>query len=187
VVLVGCLGWFGEMTRSRLDKQERSEEAQRMVRECLMASCYWQAASRGEKDPDDRKRLAALAERLRKQAWAKGGALAALSDEEKATLQQVARECVGRFSRSSSCVEGRNGRLSLFHHGQTRMSEKRLQALTVLHNYVVRREDGTTAAERFFGKKQRDAFSWLLQRMPELPRPAAKRPKKAAEKNSVAA
>src|SRR5262249_10865176 len=104
-----------------------------------MASYYWQAASRRDKDPDERKRVAELAERLGKKAWAKGGALAALSEEEKATVQQVARECVGLFSRSSSCVEGRNGRLSLFHHGQTRLSEKRLQALTVVHNYVVRR------------------------------------------------
>jgi hypothetical protein len=187
VLLVGCLGWYWEMTRSRLDKQDISEEAQRMVKEYLMASYYWQAAGRREKDPDERRRLAELAERLWKQAWSKGGALAALSDGEKATVQQVARECVGLFSRSSSCVEGRNGRLSLFHHGQTRMSEKRLQALTVVHNYVVKREDGTTAAERFFGKKQRDAFAWLLERMPELPRPAAKRPKKSAEKGSLAA
>jgi Family of unknown function (DUF6399) len=187
VLLVGCLGWFWERTRIRLDQLDVSEEAQRLVKECLMASYYWQAASRREKDPEERKRLTELAERLRKQAWAKGGALAALSDEEKATVQQVALECVGLFSRSSSCVEGRNGRLSLFHHGQTRMSEKRLQALTVVHNYVVKREDGTTAAERFFGKKQRDAFAWLMERMPELPHPAAKRPKKSAEKGSLAA
>jgi hypothetical protein len=187
VLLVGCLGWFWERTRSRLEQLDVSEEAQRLVKECLMASYYWEAASRREKDPDERRRLAELAERLGKQAWAKDGALAALSDEEKATVQQVARECIGLFSRSSSCVEGRNGRLSLFHHGQTRMSEKRLQALTVVHNHVLRREDGTTAAERFFGKKQRDAFVWLLERMPELPRPSAKRPKKTSEKGSVAA
>jgi hypothetical protein len=110
-----------------------------------------------------------------------------LSEETKEAVQRVARECVGLFSRSSSCVEGRNGRLSLFHHGQTYLSEKRLQTLTVIHNYVVRREDGTTAAERFFGKKQRDAFSWLLQRMPDLPRPAAKRPPKSSKGESVAA
>ena len=61
------------------------------------------------------------------------------------------------------------------------MSEPRLQALTAVHNYVVRREDGTTAAERFFGAKQRDAFAWLLQRLPDLPRPAAKRPKRASQ------
>ena len=69
----------------------------------------------------------------------------------------------------------------------SRLSEKRLRTLTVVHNYVVRRPDGTTAAERFFGQKQRDAFDWLLQRMPELPRPAAKRPKQATKAGPVAA
>ena len=82
------------------------------------------------------------------------------------------------FQRSSSCVEGRNGRLSLQHHGHSRVSERRLKALTVIHNYVVKRPDGTTAAERFFGQKHEDAFSWLLERMPDLPRPAPKRPRR---------
>jgi hypothetical protein len=40
----------------------------------------------------------------------------------------VSNEVVGLFARSSSCVEGRNGRLALFHHGQTRLSAGRLNA-----------------------------------------------------------
>ena len=117
---------------------------------------------------------------MKEKAWRPGGALAGLPAAEQQEVQRSAQQCVELFQRSSSCVEGRNGRLALFHHGQTRLSERRLQALTAVHNYVVRREDGSTAAERFFGKKQRDAFSWLLQRLPDLPRPAAKRPKTAA-------
>jgi hypothetical protein len=175
------------MTQVRREELHLSEEGQRLFTQCLMAGYYWEAASQREKDPDERKRLAELAEQLRKQAWVEGGALAALSEAEKQQVQQVAQQCVHLFCRSSSCVEGRNGRLSLFHHGQTRLSEKRLQTLTVVHNYLVRRGDGTTAAERFFGQKQRDAFSWLLQRMPELPRPAAKRPRKVSKVGSIAA
>jgi hypothetical protein len=37
-----------------------------------------------------------------------------------------------------------------------------LKALTVIHNYMVKRADGTTAAERFFGQKHRDVFTWLV-------------------------
>ena len=76
-------------------------------------------------------------------------------------------------------MRGANGRLSLFHHGQGKPSDAPLRALTVVHNYLSRRADGTTAAERFFASKPRDLFSWLLGRMPDPPRPAAKRPKKA--------
>ena len=105
--------------------------------------------------------------------------MSSLPEEEKREVEEAARETAGLFQRSSSCVEGRNGRLSLQHHGHSRVSERRLKALTVIHNYMVKRSDGTTAAERFFGQKPRDVFTWLLERMPDLPRPAPKRPKKA--------
>jgi hypothetical protein len=187
VVLAGGIGWFWTHSGRRLEALDVSDEAQRVIQGCLLASHYWEMASGREKDADERKRLKELAGRLKEQAWAKGGALAALSEAEREQVERVARECAGLFCRSSSCVEGRNGRLSLFHHGQTRLSNKRLQALTVIHNYVLRRADGTTAAERFFGQKHPDAFSWLLQRMPELPRPAAKRRHQPAADTPVAA
>jgi hypothetical protein len=66
--------------------------------------------------------------------------------------------------------------LSQYHHGQGPLSELRLRALTAVHNYVVERADGTTAAERFFGAKPQPVFEYLLERMPELPRPVRKRP-----------
>jgi hypothetical protein len=175
MLLVGCLAWFRLRTDASVEKLDLSEEAQRLVQECLLPSYYWEMAGVREKIPEERRRVLELAQRLREQAWRKGGALAALPEGERKEVERVARECAGLFCRSSSCVEGRNGRLSLFHHGQTRLSETRLKTLTAVHNFVVRRADGTTAAERFFGKKQRDAFSWLLKRLPELPHPAAKR------------
>lgn len=187
VVLAGCIAWFWTRTRLRLEELDLSEEAQRLLEENLLAGYYWEMASQREKDPEERKRLGELAERLQGQGWQQGGALAGLSQTERKELERVAQECVGLFCRSSSCVEGRNGRLSLLHHGQTRLSERKLQALTAIHNYVVRREDGTTAAERFFGQKHPDAFTWLLQRMPELPRPAAKRCQQPVDELTVAA
>ena len=58
--------------------------------------------------------------------------------------------------------------------------------MTVIHNYQSTRPDGTTAAERFFGKKPRDVFNWLLERLPDLPRPAAKRPQRATQPPALA-
>ena len=37
-----------------------------------------------------------------------------------------------------------------------------LKAHTAIHNYLLKREDGSTAAERFFGKSHRDMVSYLL-------------------------
>jgi hypothetical protein len=187
VTLVGCLAWFWGMVQTHLETLDLSEEGEKRVKEYLLGACYWELVSqRSTTNAEERERLRKLAKQLRSEAWAEGE-LAGLSEEEKEQVERVCRECVGLFSRSSSCVEGRNGRLSLFQHGQTRISQKRLSALTVVHNYLIRRSDGTTAAERFFGQQQRDLFSWLLERMPTLPTPAAKRPKKNADSPAKAA
>lgn len=74
----------------------------------------------------------------------------------------MGQECAERFQRSSSCVEGRNGMLSLLHHRQHRLNERKLKALTVVHNYHIRRKEGTTAAERFFGAKHENLFESLV-------------------------
>jgi hypothetical protein len=179
--LVAVVAWFWGLARQQVEELELSEEQEGAVYSSLLAGHYWETAAGRARDPEERKRLKELAERLLKEAWQAGGALASLPEEEKEEVRRVATQCAGLFSRSSSCVEGRNGRLSLHRHGQGRLSEAKLKALTAVHNYVARRADGTTAAERFFGAKPRDAFAWLLQRLPDLPRPAAKRPNKAIQ------
>jgi hypothetical protein len=187
VGLVGCLAWFWATVQQRLEKSGLSEEVQSVLQQRLIPSCYWEMASAKEKDPEARRRLKDLAQSLKEKAWAPGSVLLALPKAEKEAVQRMAQQNAELFQRSSSCVEGRNGRLSLFHHGQTRLSTKRLQTLTAVHNYVVRREDGTTAAERFLGRPQRDAFNWLLEKMPDLPHPAARRTKPPSAKSSTAA
>jgi hypothetical protein len=174
--LVGCVAWFWCLTDDRIEELDLSEEQERVVKEKLLPGHYWAMAAGRARTPEERERLKEMAEALMKEAWQKGGPLASLSEEEKRQVNEVARERAGLFQRSSSCVEGRNGRLSLQHHGHNRVSERRLKAQTVIHNYVIHRADGTTAAERFFGQKHKDVFSWLLDRMPDLPRPAPKRP-----------
>lgn len=179
--LMGCVAWFWCLAAARIEELELSEEQEQVVSEKLLAGHYWAMAAGRARTAEERKRLKEMAERLKREAWQEGGALAALTEEERREVQRVVEEVAGLFQRSSSGVEGRNGRLSLQHHGHSRVNERRLKALTVIHNYVVKRRDGTTAAQRFFGQKHKDVFSWLLARMPDLPRPAAKRSKKAAQ------
>src|SRR5262249_20775999 len=134
--LVGCLAWFWTRVRSHLESLELEAEAEQLCQDKLPGGLYWARASGRAREPGERQRLSGLSERLLKEAWAEDGALGRLSAERRQEVERVARQCVELFQRSSSCVEGRNGRLSLFHHGQTRLSEKRLQALTAVHNYV---------------------------------------------------
>jgi hypothetical protein len=178
--LMGAVAWFWCLANTRIEELELSEEQERIVKEKLVAGHYWAMAAQRTRTVQEKERLKELAEELQKAAWQGGGELLSLPEEERKEVQEVARQIAGLFQRSSSCVEGRNGRLSLQHHGHSRVSERRLKALTVIHNYVVKRSDGTTAAQRFFGQKHKDVFSWLLERMPDLPRPALKRQKPAA-------
>ena len=53
----------------------------------------------------------------------------------------------------------------------TTIFTSRLCALTVIHNYLLRRSDGTTAAQRFFGACPADLFTTLCARIPPPTRP----------------
>jgi hypothetical protein len=75
-----------------------------------------------------------------------------------------------KFQRTSSAVEGRNGYLSGLHHANRGFTQQRLQVLTTIHNFDLRRDDGTTAAQRLLGKPFPDLFSSVLSQMGQLPR-----------------
>jgi hypothetical protein len=180
-LLVGCVGWFWGLAQARVEDLELTQEQERLVYERLLPGYYWEAAGGRARTAPERDRLKEMATKLKEQAWSGGGALSELSEEERGRVQRAARETAGLFSRSSSCVEGRNGRLSLQHHGHSRVSQRRLGALSVIHNYLAERSDGTTAAERFFNQKPPDVLDWLLERLPDLPRPAKKRQETAAQ------
>ena len=79
------------------------------------------------------------------------------------------------FQRSSSCLEGRNGQLSLRHRGLHRLTARKLGALRVFHNYLAERPDGTTAAERFFGARPQPLLPRLLSRLPLPAHPRQRR------------
>jgi hypothetical protein len=87
-------------------------------------------------------------------------------------LMSAAKECAQLFQRSSSCVEGRNGYLSLRHHGLHHFSERKLGALTVIHNYFTEHAYRKTAAERLFGKKPKNLFEHITKMMPFFSRAA---------------
>jgi hypothetical protein len=80
----------------------------------------------------------------------------------KREWMQKGLEIAERFQRSSSCVEGRNGMLSLNYHRFHRLNARSLQVLTIVHNFNARRSDGTTAAERFFEAKHENLFESLV-------------------------
>lgn len=85
-------------------------------------------------------------------------------------LEQTAAECVGP-------VEGQNSQFALHHYGCHRLSDRKLAALTTLHNYFIWRTDGTTAAERFLERLPNPLFPYLLQNLPPPSSLARRRPR----------
>jgi Family of unknown function (DUF6399) len=56
-------------------------------------------------------------------------------------------------------------------------------ALTILHNFGLKRADGTIAAQHLFNHPFPDLFAWGVQRMSDLP--MARRSPKAHRSNSL--
>jgi hypothetical protein len=101
-----------------------------------------------------------------------------LKDVEQTTWMRKALECAQIFQRSSSCVEGRNGQLALKHHAFRRLNERTLKVLTIVHNYFIKGDGNTTAAERFFEQETKDLYTHLLGKI-DLPRPREKHTRRA--------
>lgn len=76
-----------------------------------------------------------------------------------------------KYQRTSSAVEGRNGYLSRLHHTSRGFSAESLSVLTLIHNFDLKRADGTTAAQRLFGYSFENLFEWIVDHMGELPLP----------------
>lgn len=175
--LVAAIAFFHLQVQRWVAELALPSELERDVLDHLIPALYLERAAKKLPSADERAKAKVVYEPLLSRARKPDSALARLPDEERARLERVARECADLFQRSSSCVEGRNGQLALRHHSLHRLSERKLTTLTVIHNYYLLRSDGTTAAERFFGAKPTDLFTWLLDHLEVPARPAAKRSK----------
>lgn len=175
--MVGTIAFFHRVVGERIASVDVSDDVKALVLTALIPSLYLERAAKKASTAEARAALRGVAARLRASveshaAWV--GMTRAASD----AVHKVAVDCADLFQRSSSCVEGRNGRLSLYHHGLHALPPQKLKALTVIHNYFLTRADETTAAERFFGSTPRDLFEWLVDRCDGPARPATPRRKR---------
>lgn len=163
--LIKTFKFYWLMIHILLESLSLTKPLELLMREILIPAEYLLMASKKGQDKLQRKEIFDSATELINKLetipeWQQ------LDNKETNRLRQAAKEGAGYFQRSSSCVEGRNGYLSLRHHGLHQLSNRKLGSLTVIHNYFIKRADGTTAAERFFENKPRDLFEYLLKKMP---------------------
>jgi hypothetical protein len=149
-----------------LDSDKLSEEIQQWLLSYLLPAVYWQKQTERTKNPSLKEGYFYASEQA--QSELEQHPLTASLIHEKEWLSW-AKWMVSNFQRTSSAVEGRNGWLSQIHHNGRGLPTKRLRALTIIHNYYLKRSDGTTAAERLFRQKFDDPFEWLVEHFTELP------------------
>ena len=173
--MLETITFFWCMVSTLLDNLSLSQGVEYAMLHNMIPACYLESAAKKAKTKEKRQALRAVSDQLLAPLRASDGPFSGLGKDEVRRLEMAAKECIGFFQRSSSCVEGRNGQLSLRHHNQHRIGPRKLQALTVVHNFFIERQDGTTAAERFFENKPRDLFNHLLERIDLPVRPAKRR------------
>lgn len=172
--LVATIAFFWMMVHQFLESLSLSQEVKTIVEDILIPAQYLMIAGKKSKTAEQRKNIHKQSEQLLSQldgniTWKQTGT------EERKRLISSAKKCAQMFQRSSSCLEGRNGYLSFRHHGLHFLSSRKLNALTVIHNYFITQTDNTTAAERFFEKKPRNLFDYIMQQMPSVARPSLQR------------
>lgn len=173
------IAFFFYTIESLVEELNLSDDKRQLMHTRLIPGFYLRKVADREKDPDIKEAVRQKSEDLLWVLHNRNGPLCGCTASEIDRMERIARQCAGFFQRSSSCVEGRNAQLSLRHHGMHRLSDQKLKALTVIHNYYLKRPDGTTAAERFYENKPIDMFEWLLENMPAPPRPRNKRQRAA--------
>ncbi len=175
VKMIATIAFFFLTIKAKIGALSLAPEVEQAVYNHLIPGIYIDIVSRKAKTKEQREMLRKKSEDILLSLQSRDGPFNSLDREDIILLQSVAVECAQLFQRSSSCVEGRNGHLSLFHHSIHRLSNRKLKALTAVHNFFIKRSDGTTPAERFFGSKPKDMFEWLLEIIDLPGRPAQKR------------
>jgi hypothetical protein len=169
------LAFFFATVETRITALDLAPELQQAVLTQLIPALYLERVAARSTRAQTRHRLRTLSAQLLEPLRQPTHPLQALPSATRDAITAVAVGCADLFQRSTSCVEGRNGQLSLYHHGGHRLSDRKLAALTAIHNFHIQRPDGTTAAERFFGRHHPKLFELVLARVSRLPSPRRRR------------
>lgn len=168
--MVPCWGamitrWWS-LVREQIDRQGLSSELSDLVLTVLIPAVYvGLLRGRNHVDAAERERLGQTLDALLARVRA-APSWRALDPYARASLLATAEECAGWFVRCTGSVEGHNGWLRLRFHQRHAVTVEWLETQRVLHNFLIRRADGTTAAERLFRAPHGDLVEYLNARMP---------------------
>ena len=155
---------------------------QQWVLTFLLPWVYWQQQADKTRHPDLKREYQQTAQRAYEHLAAQAITQQMGGQQGQQWIEWAQWMCA-KYQRTSSAVEGRNGYLSGLHHAGRGLSEQTLKVLTIIHNFDLKRADGTTAAQRLFDHRFPDLFEWVVDYMSELP--VARRSSKAQQVNPL--
>jgi hypothetical protein len=176
VKMLATISFFFLTIQAKVEALSLTAEQEQAVYEQLIPGIYLQSVADKASTAQERQTLHQQSQQLLAPLRSVDSPLFMLDLEQKQLVESLATECAQLFQRSSSCTEGRNGQLALRHHSLHRLSNRKLAALTTVHNYFITRPDGSTPAQRFFNADPRSLFGYLLAHVDLPGRPAQNRP-----------
>jgi Family of unknown function (DUF6399) len=165
----GLHAWWVWVIQS-LGSQTQDPEIHNWVLNCLLPWVYWHQQAQKTRQPQLKQNYEQAAKSAHERFLADDCTNNLTSSEQQPWIDWAIWMCT-KFQRTSSAVEGRNGYLSGLHHSGRGFTEQTLKVLTIIHNFDIKRDDGTTPAQRLFEQPFPDLFEWVVPRMGELPRP----------------
>jgi len=161
--------WFNYVSNS-LDGSIYSTEEKEWGLNFVLPLVYWKLQRKKSKSKEIQKR-AHKAYKIALQQYNQQSLTDTLEDQEKDIWFDWGKSMASMFQRTSSAIEGRNGWLSQMHFAGRGLTADRVKVQTTIHNYLLTRDDGTTAYERLTGEKPPDLFQYILDNMPDFPEP----------------
>ena len=163
----GIHAWW-QWTTQALSQETDSVEVQNWLLTVLLPWVYWLQQADKTQQPQLKAHYQQASEDAANRLMA-APLTQSLPAQERQTWIEWARWMANNYQRTSSAIEGRNGYLTRLHHSGRGFSQQTLKALTIIHNFHLKRPDGTTAAQRLFNYEFPDLFEWIVDHMGDLP------------------
>lgn len=161
--------WWDWVSTS-LDGAEIEPEQKQWLKSYLLPYVYWKKQINKTRSKEIKKSYVAACLQAEQKLMSEPVSKV-MNYDKHSPWYQWAISMTDWFQRTSSAVEGRNGWLSQLHFMGRGFSKDGIQVQTTLHNYWIKRDDGTTACERLTGIKPPDLFEYILSRIDSVPEP----------------
>ena len=167
--LSGTLHAWWQWVFQALCAQTQDPDTQHWVMTFLLPWVYWHQQTHKTRQPQLKQSYLQASQQAQARLLTHALTQSISKAEQQKWVDWAIWMCA-KFQRTSSAVEGRNGYLSRLHHANRGFTEQSLKVLTIIHNFDLKRDDGTTAAQRLFDKPFPDLFEWVVLNMGDLPR-----------------